>query len=76
MQTISSLYPLRDALTLGGLNRQLDALGDAAINAVKNGANIIHLSDKKADYGSDAALSDLTYIPPLLAVVLFASFFD
>lgn len=70
METFSTLYPLKKALTVGGLVAQLDALCERVVAAVKGGANVINLSDRLRDYGADVLLSDLSYIPPLLAVVL------
>ena len=72
METFSTLYPLRQALTVGGLVAQLDNLCERVVAAVTKGANVINLSDRLLDYGSTTTLSDLSYIPPLLAVVSYS----
>jgi len=62
-ETLSTLYPIEDALTVGGLEEILERLCNQAVYAVSAGATIINLSDK-----ATASLKGLTYIPPLLAV--------
>eukprot|EP01036_Dinobryon_divergens_P031507 gene31507-40915_t len=69
MHTLSTVYPIQTALSVGGLQGRLSQLCDEAVAAVRAGANIVHLSDRLSDYSEPAApLSDLTYVPPLLAV--------
>ena len=68
--TISMLYPAIDALTIGGLESQLDRLCDDAVTAVTNGATIINLSDMLESHAGSATAGyqGMTYISPLLAV--------
>ena len=70
VQTISTLYSLKDALTQGGLERALHALCEEAVQQVKNGATVINLSDE--DYmnanAKDRGKGNTVFIPPLLAV--------
>lgn len=66
LETISTLYPIVDALTEGGLKTQLDIICDKAVELVQSGATIINLSDKPSI--AISSLQDVTYIPPLLAV--------
>lgn len=70
IDTISMLYPAIDALTIGGLETQLERLCDDAVKAVTNGATIINLSDMldNHDGSASAGYLGLTYISPLLAV--------
>jgi len=74
MRTISTLYPLKDGLTKGGLQTEIDRICDEALRSVVAGASIIHLSDKKSSFDEDLLVPSslgyqgLTYIPPLLAV--------
>ena len=62
MKTLTTQYPITDALTVGGLETALKKLTDAAVDAVKQGATIINLSDKADNY------KGMTYVSPLLAV--------
>ena len=62
--TLSTLYPLTSAVSLGGLKEQLDRLTREAVEAVKGGATVIDLSDK-ADLDT---LKGSSYVPPLMAV--------
>jgi glutamate synthase (ferredoxin) len=66
MTSLSVLYPLHDAVTLGGLKAKINQLCDQAIAAVKAGANVLNLSDRLSDDSS--SWKDLSYVPPLLAV--------
>lgn len=61
--TVSTRYPLSDGPA--GIKAALDAVCDRAAEAVKNGAEVLILSDLAAD---QAELDETTYIPPLLAV--------
>lgn len=45
MKTLTTLYSALDALTIGGLETQLENLCDQAVAAVNAGATIINLSD-------------------------------
>ncbi|KAJ1437181.1 ferredoxin-dependent glutamate synthase [Ochromonadaceae sp. CCMP2298] len=65
LTTVTTLYPLLEGLTQGGLKAALDRICSTAEDAVRAGNNIINLSDK-ADDAED--LVGLTYIPPLMAV--------
>lgn len=67
MGSLSTLYDVQDALTAGGLEKQLDCLCEAAIAAVRSGVNILNLSDRPMS-STENDLSGLTYLPPLLAV--------
>jgi len=62
-ETLSTRYDIKDGPE--GVKTALDALCDSAVESVKNGAEVIILSDLAAD---QSALEDSTYIPPLLAV--------
>lgn len=62
-ETLSTRYDL--ATGPSGINTALDALCNDAVEAVKNGAEVLILSDKALD---QATLDDTTYIPPLVAV--------
>ena len=62
-QTLSTRYDIQDGPV--GIKAALDVLCDSATQAVKNGAEVLILSDLAAD---QAALDASTYIPPLLAV--------
>lgn len=73
VQSISTLYPLTEGLTQGGLKSRLEKLCNDVQEAVRAGNNIINLSDKLSDYdntetSATIALTSLTFIPPLLAV--------
>lgn len=74
LRTISTLYPLKDALTQGGLQSEIDRICDEALRSVVAGATIIHLSDKKSSFDEDLLLPQnpgyqgFSYIPPLVAV--------
>jgi len=61
--TLSTRYDLEEGPA--GIKKALDALCDNAANAVKNGAEVLILSDFAVD---QAELEKSTYIPPLLAV--------
>jgi glutamate synthase (ferredoxin) len=63
--TISTLYPIADALTQGGLHDQVRKICADAVQKVREGATVINLSDMPAEDGVD---SGLTYIPPMMAV--------
>merc|ERR1711871_1523737 len=66
---ISTLYPLKEALTQGGLQGALDRLSAAAIDAVKNGATILDLTDAGLMAANEGdARGSTVFIPPLLAV--------
>lgn len=65
MNSISTLYPLKDALSVGGLQNQIDKICAEAIELVKSGSNVINLSDESSNGVVDKSM---TYIPPLLAV--------
>lgn len=60
---ISTRYALTDGPS--GIHGALDSLCDEAVAQVKNGAEILILSDKADDL---AGLEETTYIPPLLAI--------
>ncbi|MEA5422505.1 glutamate synthase large subunit [Synechococcus sp. CCY9202] len=65
--TLSTLY----AVTAGpaGLEVAVRRLRDAAAEAVRNGCQILVLSDRQGPEGGSAGIgSTITYIPPLLAV--------
>ena len=62
VETLSTLYSIEGALTVGGLEETLERLCNQAVYAVSTGATVINLSDK-----SSGSLEGLTYIPPLLA---------
>lgn len=66
--TLSTLYPLKEAVTVGGLKERIDALCDAAVAAINSGANVINLSDKVDDAPAGTTMVGSSYIPPLLAV--------
>jgi glutamate synthase (ferredoxin) len=61
MKTISTLYPVKQALTQGGLAEQIDVICGEVVDAVKAGATVINLSDKGVSVGN-------TYVSPLLAI--------
>lgn len=66
---LSTLYPLKEALTQGGLQGALDRLSAAAVDAVKSGATILDLSDADLMAANEGAARGSTlFIPPLLAV--------
>ena len=62
---LSTLYPITEALSQGGLERALDSLCNAAIAAVENGATVIDLSDEDSP---EKPYTEFAYIPPLMAV--------
>lgn len=62
--SLSTLYPMTQALSVGGLMRAMDMLCDAAVDAVLKGATIVNLSDMPDTTG----YKDTAYVPPLLAV--------
>jgi glutamate synthase (ferredoxin) len=69
MTTLTTLYSALDALTIGGLEAELERLCDQAIEAVNNGATIINLSDLLESHEAIAkGYTGMTYISPLLAV--------
>lgn len=61
--TISTRYNIADGPA--GISGALDAVCNEAVESVRNGAEVLILSDVAAD---QSALDDTTYIPPLLAV--------
>lgn len=61
--TISTRYSLSEGPS--GIKSALDALCEKAVEDVRNGAEVLILSDKAAD---QSVLDETTYIPPLLAV--------
>ncbi|KAL7552362.1 hypothetical protein ACHAWF_015596 [Thalassiosira exigua] len=61
--TISMRYALSDGPE--GIKKAIDAICDKAVEDVRNGIEVVILSDKAAD---QSALDDSTYIPPLVAV--------
>jgi len=65
VKTVSTLYPLYDALSVGGLAAQIESVCSQAISAVREGSTIINLSDKDE---SGKGYSDQAFVPPLLAV--------
>jgi len=64
LQDLTTLYPLTTALSVGGLQEAIDSLVNAAVAAVKAGANVLNLTDKDLK----STDKDKVYIPPLLAV--------
>lgn len=62
-QRLSTRFALSDGPT--GINKALDALCDEAMQQVKNGVEVLILSDKADDL---ATMEETTYIPPLVAV--------
>ena len=65
MTKLSTLYPLTTALTMGGLEATLNALCDAAVAAVEEGATVINLSDEDSEA---TPYTTHGFIPPLMAV--------
>ena len=61
--TVSTRYSLADGPS--GIEAALEAVCDQAVEAVKNGAEVLILSDKAAD---QSTLDETTYVPPLIAV--------
>lgn len=61
--TVSTRYDVQDGPS--GIRVALDNVCDTVVEQVRNGVEVIILSDKAADR---AALSDTTYIPPLVAI--------
>ena len=61
--TVSTRYALEDGPS--GIKTALDRVCDAAVEDVRNGAEVLVLSDMAKD---QAELDDTTYIPPLVAV--------
>lgn len=61
--TVSTRYSLADGPS--GIQAALNAICDKAVEEVRNGAEVLILSDKAAD---QATLEETTYVPPLLAV--------
>ena len=70
ISTITMLYPAIDALTIGGLESQLERICDEAVKAVTEGATIINLSDLLEAHNGCASegYKGMTHISPLLAV--------
>ena len=68
--TLSMVYPSIDALTIGGLEAQLERLCDDAVKAITDGATIINLSDLLGPHPGSAAegYKGMSHISPLLAV--------
>ena len=62
-QKLSTRYDLADGPS--GIQASLDKLCDQAVESVRNGVEVLILSDMAAD---QSALDETTYIPPLLAV--------
>ncbi len=69
-KTISTLYSVKEAENAGGLRSQLEKLCEAAVDAVKNGVNVINLSDQDLHYVDQFSSSsdEKIFVPPLLAV--------
>ena len=66
---VSTLYPIKAALTQGGLKGALDRLCNSAIQAVADGATVIDLSDADLmSMNEGSKRGSTTFIPPLLAV--------
>ncbi|CAJ1940126.1 unnamed protein product [Cylindrotheca closterium] len=61
--TVSTRYTLADGPA--GIEAALEAVCDQAVEDVKNGAEVLILSDKAAD---QSVLDETTYIPPLVAI--------
>jgi glutamate synthase (ferredoxin) len=61
--TISTRYALEDGPE--GIKEAIDAICDKAVEDVRNGVEVLILSDKAAD---QSELNESTYIPPLVAV--------
>ena len=61
--TVSTRYALSDGPS--GIHDALDAICDKAVEVVKNGAEILVLTDKAEGL---AELEESTYIPPLVAI--------
>lgn len=61
--TITTRYALSDGPS--GIKKALDRLCDDAVEAVKNGSEVLILSDLAADQN---VLDETTYVPPMLAV--------
>jgi glutamate synthase (ferredoxin) len=61
--TLSTRYSLEDGPS--GIKTALEALCDQAVEDVKNGAEVLILSDMAVD---QASLDETTYVPPLVAV--------
>jgi len=62
-RTLSTRYALEDGPS--GIRTALDKLCDDAAEQVRNGVEVLILSDKASD---QASLESTTYIPPLLAI--------
>lgn len=61
--SVSTRYSLADGPE--GIKKAIDAICDKAVEDVRNGAEVLILSDKAANQDE---LNDSTYIPPLVAV--------
>jgi glutamate synthase (ferredoxin) len=61
--TITTRYPLADGPS--GIITALDKVCDTVVNAVRNGAEVVILSDKAKD---QSVMDDTTYIPPMVVV--------
>jgi glutamate synthase (ferredoxin) len=61
--TLSTRYNIADGPA--GIKSSLDLICDKAVEEVKNGAEVLILSDLAAD---QSVLDETTYVPPLLAV--------
>jgi glutamate synthase (ferredoxin) len=61
--TVSTRYALADGPA--GINAALDSICDQAVENVKNGAEVLILSDKAA---GQSDLEETTYVSPLLAI--------
>ena len=62
--SLSTLYPMTKALSVGGLKDALDQLCASAVKAVQSGATVLNLSD----LGESTGYKDVAYVPPLMAV--------
>jgi len=60
---VSTRYSLEQGAT--SLKENLDLICEKAVEAVRNGAEVLILSDKSAD---KSVLDETTYVPPLLAI--------
>jgi glutamate synthase (ferredoxin) len=61
--TISTRYLLEDGPS--GIRAALDKVCDGVVESVRNGAEVVILSDKALD---QSVLDDSTYIPPMVAI--------
>jgi glutamate synthase (ferredoxin) len=61
--TISTRYALEDGPA--GITTALDKICDSVVDEVRNGAEIVILSDKASDL---SVLAETTYVPPMIAI--------